>query len=772
MHDETRTPLIALALLAILLPAAPLRSQDHGPPPRPGAKILGDGQLLSLNDNGMAVGGAFTYDNGKQGSIVGPLGKGQNTNLLAVNNRGQILLAQKAGPLRYFIYDSGRKEYTPLGLAGQVTENGTPKAIQLAYLTGLDEQGRVYGVYGTKQGPCGVVGHPSAGTPGDLGPPPTAAATYDLIGCTGNGTVIRGMNGKGQITGSTHNQGFVWHDGQLSTFAFPGSSSTTGAAINDAGTIIGFFMPGYPISEEGVITPTRQPGMVIGTSYIYDGQQFRYVTMPHVTRSVTLTGINGRGQVVGWFDAGNGDKKGVVASPESFPVATMPSTVSELTAQAVDRKLSAPHSAGAGIDAAYRILQERIGQPPASTLRAIQALASIGPLPVKKRVEELDGSGMNYQYVSVEDLHGRRIRGLVGQLLSQLSQAQHTPAGIDATLDAVAALAGDDGLKDLRAAGELAPFGSGVLNSPSNQYTPAARAKFAATILAAISASVASHPLDMPPSDLGTWASKGASPQLLEQFDQTLRLIKTQLGAPTAAIFLAWSQARGADIGTMFGWEVVEQLVEMNTRGEQAHAEEVLRALAGTPAPAKCPGLDLLKASGGDKQDINMRVRNGANPRHDLADAIQGMGAQLLKTIDAKSSPAPAPAKTAAASAPQPAAAQAASSTPAPAPAPPPNAFASPTGPIFSGTGATFSDGSLTFTLKAPADSRNGQTMTFKGLFPLPDQKGPPKTWITQDANGYVVFSMLGSGVVMAQVIPGAGGKPLYDKARGAHAAP
>jgi hypothetical protein len=167
-----------------------------------------------------------------------------------------------------------------------------------------------------------------------------------------------------------------------------------------------------------------------------------------------------------------------------------------------------------------------------------------------------------------------------------------------------------------------------------------------------------------------------------------------------------------------------------------------------------------------------MRVRNGSNPRHDLADAIQGIANGLLKAIDAKGAPAQAPAKAAGATAPQPAAATAAGSTPPPAPAPPPNAFASPAGPIFSGTNATLTDGSLTFTLKAPADSRNGQTMTFKGLFPLPDQKGPPKTWITQAANGYVVFSMLGSGVVMAQVIPGAGGKPLYDKARGAQAAP
>jgi hypothetical protein len=144
MLDDTRQPLIALALLTILFPASPLHPRSPGASPRPAVKILGSGQLLSLNDNGFAVGGAFTYDNGKQGSIVRPLGKGQNTNLFSVNDHGQILLAQKLGPLRYFIYDPGQKTYTPIGLAGQVTQDGTPKTIQIAYLTGLDDDGRVY----------------------------------------------------------------------------------------------------------------------------------------------------------------------------------------------------------------------------------------------------------------------------------------------------------------------------------------------------------------------------------------------------------------------------------------------------------------------------------------------------------------------------------------------------------------------------------------------------------------------------------------------------
>jgi hypothetical protein len=47
-------------------------------------------------------------------------------------------------------------------------------------------------------------------------------------------------------------------------------------------------------------------------------------------------------------------------------------------------------------------------------------------------------------------------------------------------------------------------------------------------------------------------------------------------------------------------------------------------------------------------------------------------------------------------------------------------------------------------------------------LLPPAGQNGPPKAWITQDADGYVVVSMLVPGVVMGQVRPGTSGKPAY----------
>jgi len=112
-----------------------------------------------------------------------------------------------------------------------------------------------------------------------------------------------------------------------------------------------------------------------------------------------------------------------------------------------------------------------IGQQAASAIRAVQALEGAGPLSDANRVEELiDWGGTGtlsvLNYTSVEDLRRRAISGMLDSFMAQLSAAQKTPEGREVVLNAVAALAGDRGLEDLRAAGELAPFGQPVLTSP------------------------------------------------------------------------------------------------------------------------------------------------------------------------------------------------------------------------------------------------------------------------------------------------------------------
>jgi hypothetical protein len=271
---------IAIALIAVFLLPSPAPAQSQGASARPVVKVLGDGRLISINDSGTAVGEVYVYTNGKAAFLGGPLGQGERTNLVAVNNHGQILVAQQIGPLRYFLYDPVRKDLTPIGLAARVDENGTAQTVQLVYLTGLDDEGRVFGVYATKHGPCGVVGKPALGLPDDKGPPPVTPADFDLIGCPGNGVAIRSMNERGQMTGTAGPRAFLWSGGQLTTFAFPGSTSTESVAMNDAGIVVGTFIAGYPVSKTGVITPYRKPGIASAGSFVYDGHVFRYVGLP------------------------------------------------------------------------------------------------------------------------------------------------------------------------------------------------------------------------------------------------------------------------------------------------------------------------------------------------------------------------------------------------------------------------------------------------------------------------------------------------------------
>jgi len=354
--------------------------------------------------------------------------------------------------------------------------------------------------------------------------------------------------------------------------------------------------------------------------------------------------------------------------------------------------------------------------------------------------------------------------------MSQLGAAQQTEAGREALVDAVAALGGEQGLQELSAVGELAPFGP-VRDNPETRAQASARARFKNMIRSIVVASLASHPLEIPPRHVDLWQPSQVSPRQLELLDKTLRKLKEQLGAPAAAIFLAWDQFRGSGISGLFGWQVVEQLVGLNTRGEQVQGEQVLRALAGTPAPAKCPGLGSLKASGGDKDDQSAAILS--DTRAELAGTIVGIGNQLFREIYAEPNQTAAsigsasPNAGAAAATPQPSVQQPASKPVSHEVA---NPISSPVGAVFSGSNATLQDGILTFTLKAPSDQRNGQTLSFKGLIPLPGQSG--KAWIAEDKDGYVVFSILVPGVVMGQVLPKAAGEPVYEKAVGAQKKP
>ena len=256
----------------------------------------------AINDDGVVIGDASVFYRSGPVGLVGPLGGGVNTLLVAVNGQGHVLLAQTFGGLRYFVCQPLLKKCTPIGLRGEVNEEGTVRRISLAYLTGLDDAGRVFGVYSGAHGPCAVMGIPALGTRGDPGPPPETPASYSLLGCpVGRNLVIRAMNARGQITGSVNGEGFLWSSGTLSRFSFPTSPHTEGYAINDAGVVAGVFQVGNGISDDGTVSARRTPGLSLPQrGFVYDGSQFRIVMNPK-DRAIYVTGINNRGQVVGYY---------------------------------------------------------------------------------------------------------------------------------------------------------------------------------------------------------------------------------------------------------------------------------------------------------------------------------------------------------------------------------------------------------------------------------------------------------------------------------------
>jgi hypothetical protein len=742
---------MALGVGIALFPLAGAQAAEDVPLPS---------QPLGLNDAGVVIGKDAVVYQGRSVQLPGPLNKGRNSTLVAVNNRGEVLLEQTANGPHYFRYDPRTNAMTPIGLTGVVQEGGAMRNVHLAYLTGLDDSGRVFGVYGNGHGPCGVVGVPTFGVPGDT-QAPTEPATFTLLGCPGGGLRIRAMNSRGQMTGDMNRQGFLWSNGTLSAFRFPGSMMTQGMAINESGVIAGVFEVGNAVSENGEVAGKFTPGLSPPQKgFTYDGSQFRLLFMQRGT-PIWVTGINNHGQIIGYVDTGEYVYKGFISNISTLPVAHMDATAGDLTAKIIEQHESASPSAGDedGVDRAWQILRKADDPAIGATLRALQAVQAAGHLGDRRRVQ-IQGTDSNYVYISAETLRQQALNGLLGRLMSQLGAAQASQQGRQLLVDTVAALAGDAGLNQVRAAGELDPFGPVAhLNTPENRAQAAARAQFRQTMRAVIEQSVAAHPPQIPLRDAQTWLPPGTSSVEATRLDEALRMLQAQLGTSTAMTFLAMAEVRTGGLDGLFAWQVVEQLVGLNTRGERGQAEQVLCTLAGTPAPAKCPGLAALRASGGDREDTAMIVRNGPNPRAELADATGELGEQLLRTIYAAPDPGAQtahPVSTASLRAPTPVLQGVI------------NPIASPAGTVFSGSRATLKDGVLTFALKAPKDPRNGQMLTFRGLVPLPASSD--KAWIAQDHDGYVVFSTLVPGVITGQVLPGRSGAPTYQSALGAAA--
>jgi uncharacterized membrane protein len=123
--------------------------------------------------------------------------------------------------------------------------------------------------------------------------------TFDVPFPDARTTGPKGINNVGQITGSYfdsntsaqfpngHLHGFLYNNGEFSSFDFPGAVSTAPSDINDHGTIVGIYGDGDPLPHSFVLDAN-------GTFATLN------VPFPNVTQTA-VSGINNRGQLVGRY---------------------------------------------------------------------------------------------------------------------------------------------------------------------------------------------------------------------------------------------------------------------------------------------------------------------------------------------------------------------------------------------------------------------------------------------------------------------------------------
>jgi probable HAF family extracellular repeat protein len=123
-------------------------------------------------------------------------------------------------------------------------------------------------------------------------------SSFTTIDVPGGGTLALGINNAGQIVGIGGVGGFLLDtDGTYRTFAVPGYCCTEAYGINDSGQIVGSFVyyNGFDIYASH--------------GFLYSAGNFTIIDAPGADQFYGNTyprGINNAGQIVGYFDGGNG----------------------------------------------------------------------------------------------------------------------------------------------------------------------------------------------------------------------------------------------------------------------------------------------------------------------------------------------------------------------------------------------------------------------------------------------------------------------------------
>jgi hypothetical protein len=305
-----------LAAGAVALPAAASASTSigtvhYGFRTLDNANDVTFNQLLGINDAGLIAGyfGSGAQDHPNKGYLLLP-GHGRSryfnenfpgsvqTQVTGLNNRG-VTVGFWSDTNNANLSNANFGFYAIDGHFHTVnvptSENGTPPVNQLL---GVNDHDIAVGFWTDAQG----VNHgyeynirANTFTPVLYSPAPQASVTATAINNEGD---VAGF-----AAGTSSTVGFIrTRSGHITSFAFPGSSSTMALGINQYDEVVGTYTIGT--SMHG-FTWTQRGG-------------FTTVDDPQGAGTTTINGVNEHGSLVGFYVDGNGNTDGFLANPNRF----------------------------------------------------------------------------------------------------------------------------------------------------------------------------------------------------------------------------------------------------------------------------------------------------------------------------------------------------------------------------------------------------------------------------------------------------------------------
>ncbi|MBV8884123.1 MAG: PEP-CTERM sorting domain-containing protein [Chroococcidiopsidaceae cyanobacterium CP_BM_RX_35] len=274
--------------------------------------------------------------------------------LLGINNTGTI-----AGYFGSGAAGHPNKGYTlvPPYSQGNYTNENFPDSVQ-TQVTGLNDTGTTVGFWSNTNNGVGLDANFGwtnvGGTFTNVNDPntPAGALTFNqLLGVNNSNTAVGFYtDANGNNHGYTYNIGSKTFSADINA---PNAMSTTTAAINNAGLLVGFdttngVTQGF-VDNGGTFTSVNAPGALStsllgvnnnglavgfdtdaagamhGILYDIGTRTFTPLDDPNGIGTTTLNGVNNLGQVVGFYVDSAGNTDGLLATPAATPVPEPPS---------------------------------------------------------------------------------------------------------------------------------------------------------------------------------------------------------------------------------------------------------------------------------------------------------------------------------------------------------------------------------------------------------------------------------------------------------------